>query len=253
MTQKKDETITTEVISRLDELFGDEKVAGDSEELFTPQGEPETEPEPIANNESPQPDQPDTHQSSSRELKPAEASKNPFSELDAIVLSIEWEITDEIMKSFIDEVNRLKALYRNDKLISMFLQLHGTIGKYISTNKAQSHPDSIRLLNSAYSGMKSVLSSPEMPDAEKKKLLAAEVKKTKELKKKILLGKSTASSFNQSATSTAPPTSANASETLVKAERSKMALEQAVEEIKATVRAEIASLKKDLKAIMSNL
>ena len=153
MTKTKAEAIVSEVSSRLDDLFGETKQSGPSlndKDLIAPQ-------------------------------------ESPILDLNAIVLSIDWEITDEILAKFIDEISRLKTLYRDDLILSSFLKLHGSVGKYLSTQKVNAHPDSIRLLQSLFDGFEKVVNSPEMKDVEKKKILSAEVAKFKQLREQVLL------------------------------------------------------------------
>jgi len=112
-----------------------------------------------------------------------------FTHLKTIIHSIEWEITDQIMAGLIAENNKLKEIYRNDKILYSFLKLQGSIGKYISSKKATALPDSIKLLHSVYGGLEKVAQSPKMSDAEKKRILSAEVNKFKALKEQIILAK----------------------------------------------------------------
>lgn len=153
MTKTKEEAIVSEVSSRLDDLFGETEQSGPSlndKDLIAPQ-------------------------------------ESPILDLNAIVLSIEWEITDEILARFIDEISRLKALYRDDLILSSFLKLHGAVGKYLSTQKVNAHPDSIRLLQSLFAGFEKVVTSPEMKAVEKKKILSAEIVKFNQLREQVLL------------------------------------------------------------------
>jgi len=133
------------------------------------------------------------------EQNPSETSTNlknspdqqdsPLTNLNAILLSIEWEITDEILTGLMAEIERLKDIYQDDKILFSFLQLHGSVGKYINTKKVTAHPDSIKLLHSVYYGLEKVVQTPEMSEAEKKRLLSDEVEKFKALKEQILIAK----------------------------------------------------------------
>jgi len=118
------------------------------------------------------------------------ADDYPFLDLKAIVLSIEWEITDQVMRNFIDEINRLKQVFHDNKIFLSFLKLQGSIGKYIISKKANAHPDSIKLLHSAYNSLEKIATTPDMDKTDMKVVLSAEVSKFKELKKKIILLKS---------------------------------------------------------------
>ncbi len=115
-----------------------------------------------------------------------ELDDNPLRELKSIVLSIDWEITDEVMTKLIDQISELKTTFRNDKIILMFLQLLGTIGEYVNTNRANAHPDSFKILNSLFTQMNKVVQDDSMTVPAKKKILAAELNKYKRLKTKLV-------------------------------------------------------------------
>ena len=114
-----------------------------------------------------------------------------FTELSAIILSIEWEITDQTMNSLISEINRLKKIHKDNKIVYSFLQLNGSLGNYIRSKKVNSHPDSINLLHSIYRGLEKVATTPEITKAEMKMILSAEVEKFKELTPSISYGNKT--------------------------------------------------------------
>jgi hypothetical protein len=108
-----------------------------------------------------------------------------LNDLKAIVLSIDWEINDEIMDRFIAQVDNLKESYKEDKVIILFFQLLRSVAKYIKNNKSDAHPDATRLLNSTYNGLEKVLLSQDLSGSQKEKLLLNEIKRFKMLKKEI--------------------------------------------------------------------
>jgi hypothetical protein len=124
-------------------------------------------------------------------LEGVEAGKrledSPLRELRAIVLSIDWEITDEAMTRFIDQVDRLRQTYKDDRLLLVFLQLLRPLGKYIKASKSRCLPEAIQLLNSVYTNFEKVAAADGMPHQQKKKILMAEVARFKELKEQIAL------------------------------------------------------------------
>ncbi|MCD6561189.1 MAG: hypothetical protein J7L16_05460 [Deltaproteobacteria bacterium] len=105
--------------------------------------------------------------------------------LKALVLSIDWEITDEVMTEFIEQVEILKDRYGNDKILEIFLQLLGDLGKYIRFYQARTHPDAINALKTLYNNMEKMVISKDMTEAEREKLLLTEVTKFKKLKEQI--------------------------------------------------------------------
>jgi len=167
--------LTSELNDRLDNLF--------SEEDDSPA------PGPDAPNEVPEDKGGTTVSKSRRRTAKTRTEESPLMELDAIVLSLDWEITDENLENLLEEIERLKVLYKSSRLPYMFLQLHGSVGKYIASKKVDAHPDSIKLLHSVHAGLEKVLLKKDMSENERKKILSEEVKKFKGLKHQIMLSK----------------------------------------------------------------
>jgi pilus assembly protein FimV len=112
---------------------------------------------------------------------------SPLNWLKTIVLSIDWEITDDVLIEFIEQINRLQTtFYRNDKIILMFLKLLGSLGKYIKKKKANAHPDAIKLLILSYKSLEKITLSKDMTDVEKKIILASRARDFSELKSKMI-------------------------------------------------------------------
>ena len=155
MEKRGDKAVSSEVEERLDDIFGAEE---DNPTASLDNG-PMSEDSPLRN-------------------------------LKGIVLSIDWEITDEIMGSFLGEVEALRNQYADEKVPALFLQLLGSVGTYIRNQKARAHPDSIQVLNSVYTSFEKVLlSDPMMSEAEKRKWLYTEVNHFKKLKQDIARGR----------------------------------------------------------------
>jgi hypothetical protein len=112
-------------------------------------------------------------------------SKDALDELKSLVMSIEWEITDEIMERFLSQIDSLKTRFEEDRILVMFLQLLGSLGLYIKTNKGKAHPNAFKLLNSVYSSFEDATSPGKLSPSEMKKLLYVELNKYKELKEQI--------------------------------------------------------------------
>jgi hypothetical protein len=114
---------------------------------------------------------------------------SPLKDLKMIVLSIDWEINDEDMTKFIDQVEKLKATYEYDRIILLFLQILGSLGKYIRANKGNAHPIAIKVLNSVYTSLEKVILTKGISEEEKEKILLIEIKRFKELKEHLELKK----------------------------------------------------------------
>ncbi len=183
-----------------------------------------------------------------------QVQKSSFSNLDAIILSIEWEITEQTMTGLISEINRLKKIYKNNRIIYSFLQLHDSVAKYIRAKKVNSHPDSIKLLHSIYNALNKVTTSSEMTETKMKSILSAEVKKFKELKQKVISNvTSLPKEVGAKPTSIARPQQLQKkgdyrkSEIEAEAVTFDKALGFVLEELKKTIKTEFAALRKELK------
>jgi hypothetical protein len=220
LADNNDKTFDTEVINRLGDFFGEQEQSNPSSDNRNSNVSPDF----------------------------------PLRNLNAIILSIEWEITDQIMTNLIAEVSRLKKIYRNDKIIFPFLQLHGSVGDYIRRKKVTALPGSISLLHSICGGLNRVVTVPEMTEAEKKRTLSEEVNKFKELKKQIIIAKSAVVDKVTPAPSKITRPSPPEKEISHKEPKAKVSpvpthetIMYALEEIKKVIRAEFKALREELK------
>ena len=90
-----------------------------------------------------------------------------------------------ILTEFIQELNRLKTVLKDDGIVVKCLQLLEAIGKYILQKKAQTHPDSIRLLQSIYRDLEILLLSKGISETARRNILADEIAQFKKLKEKL--------------------------------------------------------------------
>lgn len=109
----------------------------------------------------------------------------PIAKLKTIVLSIDWEITDDILDQLNDELQDLKDVWAGNKINLVYLQALEKIGKYIFAEKANAHPNAIKLLLTFYYDLEKIVSSAAMTEAEKKQLLLQDVKKFDQFKLQI--------------------------------------------------------------------
>ncbi len=156
MAQKKDLSVSSEVKSRLEELFKE--------------------------------DDGPTHDDIFEE---SENSDDVLRALKAVVLSIDWEINDETMSSLMDQISILKNVYQQDRILLLFLQLLGKLGVYIKAKKANAHPDSIKLLNSTIQSFEKAALDNKLSDSDRKQLLQTEVSRFIVLKEQVSLKKDT--------------------------------------------------------------
>ena len=197
MAEKNDGTVTVEVEKRLEDLFREDgesfdflEEAGDSEDSSV---ELEVSPDFLEDNGNLDHSPPrELEETSGFEEDGSGLDQSPLKDLKTIVLSIDWEISDEDMTRFIEQVETLKLVYEEDRVILLFLQILGSLGKYIKANKGNSHPNAIKVLNSVYTSLEKVLLQKDMTAAEKEKILLMEVQRFKELEEQVALKRATA-------------------------------------------------------------
>jgi hypothetical protein len=274
LAEKNDGTVTVEVEKRLEDLFREDGESfdfleenDDSEDA--PPVELEVSPDFLEDNSALEHSPPrELEDTSGFEEDGSGLDQSPLKELKTIVLSIDWEINDEDMTRFVEQVETLKLVYENDRVVLLFLQMLGSLGKYIRTNKGNSHPNAIKVLNSAYTSLEKVLLQKDVTDAEKEKILLVEVQRFKELEEQVALKRAAAHSKKDTKTpqeaeanskgkekDMAPieesGTLGSAEEGLSRPDMNRMAPHEAfayaLEEIKQMIKAEFKSLRAELK------
>jgi hypothetical protein len=206
-TSSKIDTLTSELENRLDELFQED---GPSAETMTPRG----------------------------------ASHPPLAELKKIVLSIDWEITPEAVESFLAQIRLLKEVYQTDKAATVLLQILGSLGQYIKSNRSKAHPSTFSLLNSVFARLEEITHHPNMPELTKRKLLQAQMAAYQQLREKISQRRAAddvkpALTASTGSAPLAPPPAA----TVVTAPM----LAQAIAELKEFIRSEMQTLRQQMK------
>ncbi|MDR3629239.1 MAG: hypothetical protein P4L42_02755 [Desulfocapsaceae bacterium] len=112
-------------------------------------------------------------------------AESPISRLKELILSIDWEITDDILRQFNVELLDLKDIWANDKINLVYVQALEKISRYIYKEKANANPNSIKLLLRFYSNLEKIVSTSSMSESEKKGILMEDVEKFEKFKKQI--------------------------------------------------------------------
>ncbi|GAB6094140.1 hypothetical protein JCM14469_03920 [Desulfatiferula olefinivorans] len=175
MSKDDGNSIFDELDSRLDDFFADDEPGGEDASDFLSDDLDMSSLE-VTDIEHPTPDVPAS--------RPNHNAKAPLDALKAIVLEMDWEINDENLNNYLDEINRLKDIYRNDRPISLFLKLHDAIGQYMLHKKAGAHPDALKFLYQVFNSLEKVFTK-EFSLREKNTLILTEVANFKNLKAKL--------------------------------------------------------------------
>ncbi len=110
---------------------------------------------------------------------------SPISRLKSLILSIDWEITDEVLLQFNEELVDLRDIWAGKKINLVYVQALEKISKYIYQKKADSHPSAIKLLLTLYHNLEKIVSSYDLTEEQKKEILLEDVKRFEKLKRYI--------------------------------------------------------------------
>jgi len=185
----------------------------------------------------------------------------PLSELKNLILSIDWEITDEVLEKLLQQIKDLNMTYEHDKIVLGFLQILNSLSVYIIKNRAKAHPKTFKTLNSVFSNLDKVVLSKDMIETDKKKILSTEMNRYKKLRIEIAQSKveKKKHKIKRQEPGTTEPESffqtPNAGKeefpnTEQNQEPSADALTNAVAEIKQYIHAEIEALKAEIKSLL---
>lgn len=190
----KDERLDSEIAKRLDDLFGEGDASSDESSASGVDEADEAENNSQAQNETAAAEEVFELEDLvvDKKGKAPAAADSPLDELKSMVLSIDWEITDEVLRAFLSHIANLKKTYKNEKIILMFLQLLGSLGEYIKTNRGNAHPKTFKVLNSVFARLEDIVSTEGLKESEKIKILRIEMDKYKQLRSQVSLKKAAA-------------------------------------------------------------
>ncbi len=78
--------------------------------------------------------------------------------LKSIVMSLEWEVTDDHLNDMMQELNRLQRAYIKDGKLQKLFRLLFHLARYIRVCKSDTHPYIFKMLFRAYNGLATIAS-----------------------------------------------------------------------------------------------
>ncbi len=118
--------------------------------------------------------------------------ESAITRLKTIVLSIEWEITDDILRELNEELRELRKIWSQDRINLVYIQVLDKLSKYIYQERADANPNSIKLLISFYTNLEKIVLEENISEEDKKKILMEDVERFEKFKK--IIGRSKKSS-----------------------------------------------------------
>ena len=164
-------TLTAEVEKKLDDLFQED--AEEQEKREEGEGQ-----DLVIENDS------ETIPSAQEAQEESKQEESPLGSLKSIVLSLEWEITDEAMRDFLSQTEAIRDKCGEDHALKTFVQMLLALGKYIKRHKADSNPEAVRLLNTTFQSFEKSFEG-EITEEEKKDLVDQRVREFMDLKRAI--------------------------------------------------------------------
>ena len=116
---------------------------------------------------------------------------SPLTRLKSIILSLDWEISEDILQELSEEIDDLQQMWQEDKIASVYLQGLKKIGDYLRTEGAYAHPNAIKLLLTLFYNFEKIISSQDITGETISSLVKTDVRKFKILQYQINQTKST--------------------------------------------------------------
>jgi hypothetical protein len=114
-------------------------------------------------------------------------SDNDINELQAVILAIDWEISDTTLANFEKVITNQLSRLKYYKIHYAFLKIIHSIARYIGAQKANAHTDSISFLHSVFKNFEQIVQTSDMNYQKKKSILETDIEKFQAFKKKISL------------------------------------------------------------------
>ncbi|MCI5166008.1 MAG: hypothetical protein D3903_07900, partial [Candidatus Electrothrix sp. GM3_4] len=111
--------------------------------------------------------------------------ESPLLRLKSIVLSLDWDITEDTLAELTEELSDLRSLWDGDKVAQVYLQGMDNIGKYLQKEGAYAHPNAIKLLLTLFYNYEKIISSTDLSSEAVAVMLKADVRKFKVLQYQI--------------------------------------------------------------------
>ncbi len=111
--------------------------------------------------------------------------ESPISKLKTLMLSIEWEITDQVLIDFNEELLQAQQAWFDDPVKMVYIQALQKITKYIYQKKAAAHHNAMKVLISFFYDLEKIVLDENISAQEKEEILLADVKKFERLKQQI--------------------------------------------------------------------
>ncbi len=111
--------------------------------------------------------------------------ESAITRLKTIVLSIEWEITDGILRELNEELRELREIWSQERINLVYIQALDKLSKYIFQERADANPNAIKLLLTFYTNLEKIVLEEDISEDDKKRILMEDVERFEKFKKII--------------------------------------------------------------------
>jgi len=171
------DSLTKELDSKLEDLFDEETLDNQPEAA---------EKEPV---KLPKPEKKESLISPSLIKNENKSNNFPLDNLNAILLSLDWEITDELINSYLSEITNLTTKYGSDKFCDYFFRILDNLAKYIKKNYGAADPESVYMMQSIHQSLELIFLNSDLSEIQKKKVFYKEYNRYLKFKQKVSLKK----------------------------------------------------------------
>jgi hypothetical protein len=102
-------------------------------------------------------------------------TKVELQDLKAVILAIDWEISEITLKTFDTVTTRMLTRLKYHKILHAYLMIIHSMGRYIASKKATAHKDSLSFLRSVFENFERIVQRPDMPLKEKQQLIEKDI------------------------------------------------------------------------------
>lgn len=175
----QEDNLTKELDSKLEMLFDEDSLSSEDSATSTDFG-----------SNSSKSDKPlEAKTQTSTEVYKLKGKEFPLDNLNAVLLSLDWEINDELIESYVLEITRLQQEYQDQKYCVYFFKILENLAMYIKKNLGGAHPESVSMMQSIHQSLESIFLNFDIDDAQKKKIFLKEYNKYCDFKDKIKVRK----------------------------------------------------------------
>ncbi len=116
-------------------------------------------------------------------------SSTEMQDLKAVILAIDWEISEITLQTFDQVTSRLLTRLKPHKIHHAFLRIIHSMGRYIASKKAAGNKYSIFFLNSVFENFERIVQTPDMPLKEKQQIIERDIHAFHNFKREIAASK----------------------------------------------------------------